>query len=360
MRAEPVWSDRYWQLKARRNELWEAVPLDWLEATGYDGGCYDPLFRDGVPDGPRERWRLIREFTERWHGVAVPDVGGRGAEVEEDGRRLGVALPPSVREFVAYAHDLGNYGRPTELPNLTLFHCAYPQLEHLTVFPALALVYYTLSDSRLGVWHNDLGLPDPPAYVFHEQWSDDVDYDEDGQPTPRFEDPVFDSPTLSLSVFGNLFTELPTAGGMETVLANPGEFLARLAADFPTHATFDDADVFERDELLVFVSGWRSWMGRPPARQVRAMVRRPIPLESVPAYLFGTDDRDTGSWGMLGPEWFRRQEEERSRQPNYRPPPRWVSVLRRLQSEQAPEPPAAWPPPLPDWAHYDGGDDIPF
>src|SRR5204863_8012879 len=83
MRRVPVWSDRYWQLKARRNELWLQSPLDWLEATGYDGSYYDPVFRDGVPDGVRERWRLIREFTERWHGIEVPDGGGQQSEVRQ-------------------------------------------------------------------------------------------------------------------------------------------------------------------------------------------------------------------------------------------------------------------------------------
>src|ERR687885_495 len=43
MRAAPVWSDRYWQLKARRNQLRAQCPLPWLEATGYDGGHYDPV-----------------------------------------------------------------------------------------------------------------------------------------------------------------------------------------------------------------------------------------------------------------------------------------------------------------------------
>ena len=34
MRQVPVFADRYWELKARRNELWAGCPLDWLQATG--------------------------------------------------------------------------------------------------------------------------------------------------------------------------------------------------------------------------------------------------------------------------------------------------------------------------------------
>src|SRR5687767_4899399 len=73
MRRVPVWSDSYWELKTWRNALWVGCPIEWLEATGYDGSYFDPVFRDGVPDGPKQRWRLIREFTERWHGVDMPD-----------------------------------------------------------------------------------------------------------------------------------------------------------------------------------------------------------------------------------------------------------------------------------------------
>ena len=37
MRRVPVFSDEYWPLKARRNELRPARPVGWLAATGYNG-----------------------------------------------------------------------------------------------------------------------------------------------------------------------------------------------------------------------------------------------------------------------------------------------------------------------------------
>src|SRR5262245_61394902 len=66
MRRLPVFGDRFWLLKARRNELRERTPPAWLEAMRYGTDCL-PLFAHGVPDGWLERWRLIREFVERWH-----------------------------------------------------------------------------------------------------------------------------------------------------------------------------------------------------------------------------------------------------------------------------------------------------
>jgi uncharacterized protein (TIGR02996 family) len=82
-----------------------------LAATGYDGSRYDPLYRHGIPPDWRGRWRLIRAFAESWHGLALGDVGGRRDEIQAEERRLDRKLPPSAREYVAYAHDVApEYG----------------------------------------------------------------------------------------------------------------------------------------------------------------------------------------------------------------------------------------------------------
>src|SRR5262245_52392024 len=107
MRSVPVFSDEYWSLKPRRNELRLQCPAEWLAATGYDGSRYGSIFRDGIPEDWRGRWRLIREFAERWHGIPLGDIGGRAAEIQAEEARTGFAFPPSLREYVAYAHDAG-------------------------------------------------------------------------------------------------------------------------------------------------------------------------------------------------------------------------------------------------------------
>jgi uncharacterized protein (TIGR02996 family) len=76
MRTLPVFADRFWELKPRRNELRAKAGAHWCERMRYGTEC-EPVFRHGIPDGWRDRWRLIREFTERWHGIPMPDVGGR-------------------------------------------------------------------------------------------------------------------------------------------------------------------------------------------------------------------------------------------------------------------------------------------
>jgi uncharacterized protein (TIGR02996 family) len=365
MRRVPVYSDEYWRLKARRNELRPGCPAGWLAATGYDGSDYDPVFRDGVPGDWRGRWRLVREFTERWHGVDVPDIGGRRAEVREAEERLGLALPPSVQEYIAYAHDLRCGGAIFEgdPDSLMLFHCALYQLEHIDSREAVGLIYYTLSDGRLGVAYEDLADPDPRTFYFSWEYWDGVDHGDTGTPIVRADPPIYLNPSLSLSVLCGLLVELPTAGGMETNLQQPADFLRRVAGDFPVHARFDDADLYESDEMMVLVVGPRARHGRPPGRDVRVIVRRPIPIESVPDYLFGTDERDVMSWGMLGPEPFRRQQAEEYRRRGVPLWIRWTSAVAKLANprpEPGPAPGGELPRPL-SWSPDPLGEsDIPF
>ena len=101
MRELPVFADRFWELKPRRNELRTLAGAEWCGHMRYGTEC-EPVFRHGIPDGWRERWRLIREFTERWHRIPMPDVGGRQKEIAEAETRLGRELPPSVGEWVAF------------------------------------------------------------------------------------------------------------------------------------------------------------------------------------------------------------------------------------------------------------------
>ena len=62
MRTLPAFSDRFWELKPRRNELRAAAGPEWCGRMRHGTEC-EPVFRHGIPDGWRERWRLIREFT---------------------------------------------------------------------------------------------------------------------------------------------------------------------------------------------------------------------------------------------------------------------------------------------------------
>ena len=48
MRTVPAWSDRYWELKPRRNALRQGCDPAWLERLRY-GTDYEPTFADFKP-----------------------------------------------------------------------------------------------------------------------------------------------------------------------------------------------------------------------------------------------------------------------------------------------------------------------
>ncbi|MBX7220007.1 MAG: TIGR02996 domain-containing protein [Blastocatellia bacterium] len=104
MRGLPIYGDRYWELKPRRNALRSQCQPDWLAQLKY-GTEYEPVFRE-VPQGWKERWRLLREFVERWHGIPLGDVGRYQEKVQETESQLHRSLPPAVKEWIAFSHEL--------------------------------------------------------------------------------------------------------------------------------------------------------------------------------------------------------------------------------------------------------------
>ena len=165
MLSLPAFADRYWELKPRRNELRELADPDWRAAFGY-GTVARPLFGHGVPDDWKGRWRLIRAAVEHRHGIPMGDVGGRAAEVRAAEDRLGLTLPPSVREWVAFAHDIEQEGtegrawaeRPRVIPE------PY-RLDFAMNGSAVSLAYDShVEDCGWVVLLEDLGQPDPPVY----------------------------------------------------------------------------------------------------------------------------------------------------------------------------------------------------
>jgi uncharacterized protein (TIGR02996 family) len=173
-RERVAWDDTLWRLKPRRNELRQQVPADWLKAMDYAQHC-EPLFRgQPFPDNVRDAWRLIREAHERWTGEPMPDVGGHVDTVAETEKRLGLTLPASVREFVAFAQDL-NTKRPGQGKS---FYRDGSTLETVPGHPALSLVLQAEGDMHWAVRHADLKAPNPPVYAYC------MDYEGDEAPSP--------------------------------------------------------------------------------------------------------------------------------------------------------------------------------
>ena len=318
MRAVPVWSDDYWAWKAQRNELWTRFPIEWLEATGYDGSDYDPIFRDGVPDGVRERWRLIREFTERWHGVSVPDVGGRRDLIAREEARLGLTLPQSVRELIAFAHDVyfdwtGSHRDRTVLSNRMNGEVHFLEAERILLLSC----YLGPGVDYYGIEIADLDHPDPPVAYFT---------DDDGNGPVR--QPAHSAPTVTRWIFGQLIGRLFGYRSIDGQPLEPHTYIGRLSAGLRIQAYFDDQFFYESDELLAYTSSDPSADGVGAAARVSVMSRRQVPSGSLPDFLFESDP-PTRSSGFTRRDW----DDGQGRRVLYDWMPQWRSVLRWSEYE---------------------------
>lgn len=255
MRQVPAYSDRFWEMKPRRNVLRERFGLEWCGRMRYGTRC-EPVFRHGIPDGWRERWRLIREFTERWHGIPMGDVGGREVEIAAAEARLGRLLPPSVREWVALAFDARSAaGCPAALRNPN-------DIRDVPGHPALALWLSSEVVGRSGasysaVLHSDLAISDPPVYRFLDRITDDLEHSlvRAGQ-QPDAE---------SVSSFALRFLPLSTGegGGFQAAVDQPEELRRQLTETFASTTRIGEDEVYEADNLIV-------WL-RPPHLTIRGV-----------------------------------------------------------------------------------------
>lgn len=271
MRQVPVFSDDYWRLKGRRNELRlpgdEVCPGDWLAATGCDGSRYDPIYRNGIPRDWRGRWRLIREFAERWHGLPMGDVGGRREEVRAEEERLGRRLPPSVREYIAYAHDVFSKGS-------RIVHRDVYTMEPMEEHAALSVMVIAEGNVQWAIRNTDLRRRDPPVYAYHWPRGDETRYvPAEGGPWAT---------TLSEFVLGFVSGYKDGAGQFCTTVRDMQELRQQLEAAFPVRLARARGTTYEGDGILVDTCP--AYHG--PGFNLDVCVHSSATWEQVPAFLW--------------------------------------------------------------------------
>jgi uncharacterized protein (TIGR02996 family) len=261
MRTLPVFSDRFWELKPRRNELRAAAGPEWCGRMRYGTEC-EPVFRHGIPDGWRERWRLIREFTERWRRIPMPDVGGRQEEIAEAEAGLGRKLPPPLREWAAFMLDHG--------------FDPFADLRDISGQPLLGLVSRMLGGYYWSVPYSELESPDP--LVRHYTVASDGTY------------PVFpyeldlDVPALPFTEFGLRYAferSNSLIEGHYATISMTDSFIEEVGANLPNHARCGSLEIHESDNLLV-AFGTRDG---EPRRNVWVRIRQPLTRRTVAPFI---------------------------------------------------------------------------
>jgi uncharacterized protein (TIGR02996 family) len=269
MRQVPIYSDRYWQLKPQRNKLRDRTDKKWLQAMKY-GTDYEPVFHE-IPAGWKERWRLLREFTERWHGFPMPDVGGRAKEVHQAEKKLGLNLPPSVREWIAFGVDLEKKGWFGHV----LRDCY--EVKDLTELSAVSLMIQGEGDFYYAVKKDNLKDADPPVHGYVLDWENEGEN--------RFVDhrqEPFVSHVASF-VLGHMSFYLHGAGGgFGTSVESTAKLQQQLTGEFPVQAEFDHLRVFEATNMIILLGSCPDGGNEP---HLTVEIRRKLPRNQLPAFL---------------------------------------------------------------------------
>jgi uncharacterized protein (TIGR02996 family) len=283
IRTTPIHSDRYWELKPRRKAILKSATRPWLNQMGYGGTDYQPVFAD-VPAGWKERWRLIREFTERWYQIPMDDVGGplkpvprrRGRSVDEwELRTVGEAmsdpnvnagLAPSLREWLLFIRDLqlglNDFGRGSGDRHI-----------------------FNDSGERIGFLQQDGGRANCFVRDEHRHELDPPVWWDWTTPNPFRDESRSVAPHVTTLALHYLLTqyerEQPEPENVTKKRAR------RLANFFPVHSRFDETQIFERQNVIALVIPESLFTGDRPCIHVK--VRPPANPDEVVNELWELD-----------------------------------------------------------------------
>ncbi len=284
MRTLAVSSDRYWELKPRRNELRKEADSKWLKVMRF-GTDYEPVFAHGWPDCWKERWRVIWEYVERWWGLPplneeekreetlrpeqrapwwLPRRSARQlcdgfqrneekelAESQVIEAELGVPLPPAFREWIFYRRYVFKEAFAPHAWHETNEGCKY--------------LYLAGDEDFWGILEEHIAFDDPLVSHFQDDWGDGgVAAFPVGKPIP-----------LTQWELRNLFwlNRAPTQIATLRCFPERVGVLKQIKQTFPVLCQMQELEVFERENIQVVLGHWgrnsatfelvRFWNGCP-------------------------------------------------------------------------------------------------
>lgn len=210
---------------------------------------YYPVFTN-ISKDVSERWRKIRKFLETWHTLEIPTVDYSG-ELENIEADLKVKLPTSFKNYITLSKQLLNVN--TSYPNgymtnafSRVFRDCF-EVKALAEHQAISLMLQAEGDFYWAVRRSDLYVEDPAVHGYL------LDYDSS---TPnKFDHFGCLYSSLTSFVLVHLFTYLQKAhgSGFGALIENKGAALALLEGCFASHATVDDVDIFEGENMLALL-----------------------------------------------------------------------------------------------------------
>lgn len=215
----------------------------------------------------RTRWQAIDEFIGYWFDtdfVRHP-TDHRIDEIEAG---LGLALPPSAREWVAFLLAAEQIKR-----NFTFRDSL--QLEKIEHHDAISLLWQGEADYIWAIEMTHWSEPDPPVIAYY------LDHDQNPE---RFELHGPWAPTVSAFALDYLLTYISSnGGGFTTRESQPAFDRDALLAEFGTPTCFGHLELFATDGVIAVRKDLPD--DEQHRREVQVEIRRPTPLAALPLCL---------------------------------------------------------------------------
>lgn len=155
-----VFSDSYFNNKARRDELRGKADGSWLQAIGYVP-THRPMFQE-MPATLVERWRLIDEFIDLWSPIIPGPNGYSEDQIVNAETHIGRPLPNALRNWYA------RYGNRRDIWSIQDSMVDPNYLELDAINKCLVIRVENQNCERWGILESDLALDDPPIYEFEQ------------------------------------------------------------------------------------------------------------------------------------------------------------------------------------------------
>jgi len=199
---------------------------------------YEPVFLSNSDD-LNTRWKLLREFIQRWHNIDLPVVGYNSEIVEEEEKRLGIILPSSFREWISLASEL------IEKERFDIFRDSY-NVTSLKTLSATSLLLQKEGDYYWAVKNENLALEDPPVDGY---W---LDYRMNPKGFVWF---TRNAEHITSFVFEHLAYFLRgKGGGCSVKVTVDDDFLNEMKQSFDTYFLFDHLSIFEKPNMIAIIA----------------------------------------------------------------------------------------------------------
>ncbi len=213
-------------------------------------------------------WRAFDRFVREWLKTTFTR-DPQSSEIDTFERCAGIALPPSAREWCAFALACRN------LDHFSWRDCLV--VEPVRGHDAVSLLIQGEADYYWAIETENLSLPDPPVIGYG------MDYD--SNETAFAKDGMW-APTVTTFAFDYFLSYLHSPGGGFSVRQSSKQFdQSRLLAEFGEPVCFGHLKLFHSDGVLIVMGGlppsWRHEVISVEIQTKRPFTRLPRLVQSL-------------------------------------------------------------------------------